>query len=565
MLLALIVLGIAFGALFAAVTPIVTALIAIGIGYALSGLLSHVLAIVSFAPILGVLIGLGVGIDYALFIVTRHRSGIRAGQSVEDAAASAINTAGRAVLFAGLTVAIALLGQFALGLSFLYGVAVTATVTVALTMLASLTLLPALLGFIGMKVLSRRERRRMSTSGPQGEARTTGLWYRWSRSIERHATPGAVIGLLVMVAVALPVFSLRLGLDDAGTDPASSTTRQAYDLLAKGFGPGFSGPFELVAAIKSPAEVAKFSRVLETASHVPGIVRATPPTVSPSGSAAVGLLYPSTAPQATRTTALLDQLRSTVLPAAEAGTGLHVLVGGVTATQVDFSNALAGKLPAFIAVVVVLAFLLLMLVFRSLVIPAIASVMNLLSVGAALGVMNAVFGWGWGSSILGINGTAPVEVFLPVIVFSVLFGLSMDYEVFLVSRIHEQWVSTRDNASAVTSGQAVTGQVITAAATIMILVFLSFLLNDSIIIQQFGVGLAAAIFIDAFIVRTILVPSLMHLCGGANWWLPGWLDHLLPNVHIGSETDATAEGAMVGRLNSRWSASATRGPTRGRT
>ena len=279
-----------------------------------------------------------------------------------------------------------------------------------------------------------------------------------------------------MVVVALPVFSLRLGLDDAGTDPASSTTRQAYDLLAKGFGPGFSGPFELVAAIKSPAEVATFSRVLETASHVPGIVRATPPTVSPSRSAAVALLYPSTAPQATQTTALLDQLRSRVLPAAEAGTGLHVLVGGVTATQVDFSGALAGKLPAFIAVVVVLAFLLLMLVFRSLVIPAIASVMNLLSVGAALGVMNAVFGWGWGSSVLGINGTAPVEVFLPVIVFSVLFGLSMDYEVFLVSRIHEQWVRTRDNASAVTSGQAVTGRVITAAATIMILVFLSFLL-----------------------------------------------------------------------------------------
>ena len=211
---------------------------------------------------------------------------------------------------------------------------------------------------------------------------------------------------------------------------------------------------------------------------------------------------------------------------------MHVLVGGVTATQVDFSNALAGKLPAFIAVVVVLAFLLLMLVFRSLVIPAIASVMNLLSVGAALGVMNAVFGWGWGSSVLGINGTAPVEVFLPVIVFSVLFGLSMDYEVFLVSRIHEQWVRTGDNATAVTSGQALTGRVITAAATIMILVFLSFLLNASIIIQQFGVGLAAAIFIDAFIVRTILVPSLMHRCGAANWWLPGWLDRLLPNVHI---------------------------------
>ncbi|HUA49706.1 MAG TPA: MMPL family transporter [Solirubrobacteraceae bacterium] len=531
-ILALIVLGLAFGALFAAITPIITALVAIGIGYAIAVLLSHVLAIVSFAPILGVLIGLGVGIDYALFIVTRHRSGVRAGKSIEDATVDALNTAGRAVFFAGLTVAIALLGQFALGLSFLYGVAVSATVTVVLTMLASLTLLPALLGFIGPKVLSRRERRRIREFGPQPEAITSGPWYRWSRSIERHSALRAAVGLLVIIVVALPILSLRLGLDDAGTDPASLTTRQAYDLLAEGFGPGFNGSFQLVATLRGPADQAAFLRVLNAASHQPGIVATTPPRVNPSGTAAVALLYPSTAPQAARTAELLDHLRDEVVPEGEAGSDLHILVGGATATQVDFSKALARKLPAFIAVVVILAFLLLMLVFRSLVIPAMASVMNLLSVGAALGAANAVFAWGWGSSILNINGTAPVAVFLPVIMFSVLFGLSMDYEVFLVSRIHEQWLGSRDNRVAVTNGQAATGRVITAAATIMILVFLSFLLNDNIIIQQFGVGLAAAIFIDAFVVRTVLVPALMHLFGRSNWWLPRWLERRLPQFNI---------------------------------
>ena len=527
-ILALAVLGLAFGALFAAITPIVTALVAIGIGYAITGLLSHVITIVSFAPVLGVLIGLGVGIDYALFIVTRHRGAVRGGASIEDAAVNAVSTAGRAVLFAGLTVAIALLGQLAVGISFLYGAAVAATVTVLLTMLAALTLLPALLGFIGLRALSRRERRRISESGPQADTAASGWWYRWSRSVERYSALQAAAGLLVVIVVALPVLSLRLGLDDAGTDPASSTTRQAYDLLAKGFGPGFNGPFELVAALPGPADEAAFARVAEAAARQPGIVTATPPQVSPAGTAAVAVLYPATAPQAAQTVTLLGQLRSRAVPRAEAGSGLNVLIGGVTPTGVDFSAALAGKLPLFMAIVVILAFLLLMLVFRSLVIPAMASVMNLLSVGAALGVTNAVFTWEWGSSALGIGASAPVEVFLPVIMFSVLFGLSTDYEVFLVSRIREQWIRTGNNRQAVTSGQAATGRVITAAATIMILVFLSFVLNGNIIIQQFGIGLAAAIIIDAFVVRTVLVPALMHLFGKANWWLPGWLGRRLP-------------------------------------
>jgi putative drug exporter of the RND superfamily len=551
-ILALIVLGLAFGALFAAITPIVTALVAIGIGYDITGLLSHVITIVSFAPVLGVLIGLGVGIDYALFIVTRHRGAVRAGRSTEDAAVTAVSTAGRAVFFAGTTVVIALLGQFALGESFLNGVAVTAAVTVTLTMLASLTLLPALLGFIGERVLSRGERRRIRESGPKPEAVTSGLWYRWSRSVGRRALPRAAVSLLVMVVVAMPVFTLRLGLDGAGTDPASSTTRQAYDLLAKGFGPGFNGSFELVAALHRPGDAAAFARVVEAASRQPEIVAATPVQVSPGGTAAVAVLYPATGPQSAQTATALEQLRSQVVPAAEAGSGLNVLIGGVTAAQVDFSDALASKLPLFVAVVVTLAFLLLVLVFRSLLIPALASVMNLLSAGAALGVMNAVFGWGWGSRVLGISGMAPVEVFLPVIMFSVLFGLSMDYEVFLVSRMREEWVRAGDNRAAVTYGQTMTGRVITAAASIMILVFVSFLTNPSIIIQQFGVGLAAAVIVDAFIVRTALLPALMHLSGRANWWLPGWLDRWLPRLTI--DVPAIPQSRHMARTRDRASA-----------
>lgn len=518
--LAVVVLGLAFGALFAALTPIVTALFAIGIGYAITGLLSHILPIVGFAPILGVLIGLAVGIDYALFIVTRQRDGLLRGHTVEDSTVAALDTAGRAVLFAGLTVAVALLGQFALGLSFLNSIAVTATVTVALTMLASLTLLPALLGFIGPKTLSRRERRRIRDTGPFPEGLAPGWWYRWSRSLERGSALRAGVALLAVVVVALPVLGLHLSLDDAGSNPPSSTTRQAYDLMAKGFGPGINGPLQLVATTDGPADRAAFTRVARTAAGQPGVASATPARSNPGGTAMVAVLYPATAPPAPETAKLLDRLRGEVVPNAEKGTGLNVLVGGVTATQVDFSQALAGKLPAFVVIVVVVAFVLLTFVFRSLLIPAVASIMNLLSIAAALGVVTAVFDWGWGSSLFNIGDGTQVEVFLPVIMFSVLFGVSMDYEVFLVSRVHEHWSRTRDNRAAVTHGLAATGKVITAAATIMILVFLSFLLNDNIIIKQFGIGLAAAVIIDAFVIRAVLVPALMHLSGPANWWLP---------------------------------------------
>jgi RND superfamily putative drug exporter len=534
---ALIILGLVFGALFAAVLPILTTLFAIGIGYSLTSLLSHTFAIASFVPILGLLIGLGVGVDYALFILTRHRNGLRAGRSVEDAAVTALDTSGRAVFFAGLTVCIALLGQFTLGLNFLYGLAVASALTVLLTMAASLTLLPAMLGFVGLRALSRRERRKLAAEGPVSENVTGGFWYRRSRLVQ--ARPALLTGaaFLVVVVIALPIFTLRLGLDDAGSDPTSSTTRQAYDLVATGFGPGFNGPLQLVATIDSPTEFAQFQHVVKEVAAQPGVKFTPPAAMTPNGKAAAAFVYPDYAPQAAQTSTLLHHLRNEVIPEAEAGTGIHVLVGGATALQDDFASTLSSKLWLFIVVVVALAFLLLMTVFRSLLIPAIASVMNLLSVGAALGIMNAVFEWGWGASLFGITRTLPVEVFIPSIMFSILFGLSMDYEVFLVSRMHEEWLHSGDNRRAVTQGQTETGRVITAAALIMVLVFLSFLLGGSSIIDQFGIGLSGAILIDAFVVRTVLVPALMHLTGPANWWLPGWLDRALPRVNVEGTVD----------------------------
>ena len=540
--LALVVLGVAFGALFAAFLPLITALVAIGIGYSITGLLSHAFSVASFATILGVLIGLGVGVDYALFIVTRHRTGLKGGRSVEDAAVTAVNTAGRAVFFAGITVCIALLGQFALGVSFLYGVAVSAAITVALTMLSSLTLLPALLGFFGMKVLSRRQRAELKQSGPVPEA-VSGRWRAWAVGIERRPVLPAALALAVVVVIAIPFLSLHLGIDDAGSDPSSTTTRQAYDLLAKGFGPGFSGPLQLVAKLSSRSAETKFASITNTLAKQPGVVRSTPPVLSPKGTVAVADLYPSSSPQSTQTSALLTRLRDVVIPPAERGTGVQILVGGATAIQTDFASVLSSKLPVFIAVVVVLAFLLLVAVFRSLLIPLVASIMNLLSVGAALGIMDAVFEKGWGHSLFGISGTAPVEVFIPVLLFSILFGLSMDYEVFLVSRMHEEWLRTHDNAKAVTMGQAETGRVITAAALIMIFVFASFVLGGSIIIKQFGIGLAGAIIIDAFVIRTVLVPALMHMIGRANWWLPGWLDRIVPRLNVEGEDLHAASNA----------------------
>ncbi|MGI8493106.1 MAG: MMPL family transporter [Acidimicrobiales bacterium] len=530
-LFAMIVLWIAFGSVLAALLPLLTAIMAIGIGTSFIALLSHVFTIAPFASELSILIGLGVGVDYSLFIVSRHRAGLKAGRHPEQAAAAALNTSGRAVFFAGLIVCIALLGQFALGVSFLYGVAISAALTVLLTMLTSLTLLPAMLGFLGPKALSRRERRRLQTDGAHAEE-AEGLWARWAVWVQGKSLPLAALGLVVIVGLAVPVLSLRLGLSDEGNDPPSTTTRQAYDLLAKGFGPGFSGPLQVAGALGSPQDIEAFRQFVAAAQQQPGVAAVTAARVSPNRRAAVALVYPTTAPQDPKTASLMRRLRGSVAPPFEARSTLRVHVGGATATTDDFSHLLSSKLPLFIGVVVVLAFLLLLIVFRSVLVPLTASVMNLLSVGAAFGVLNAIFQWGWAGSFFGVDRTGPVDVFVPVLLFSILFGLSMDYEVFLVSRMHEAWVHTGDNRHSVTIGQAATGRVITAAAAIMILVFGSFVLGGERVIKEFGIGLGGAVLIDAFVIRTILVPSVMHLFGAANWWLPRRVERLLPHVAL---------------------------------
>ncbi|ABW15071.1 MMPL domain protein [Parafrankia sp. EAN1pec] len=532
---AAVILFLAFGSLLAVTLPLITAIMALGVGMALIVQVSHLTTVAEFSTMLATLIGLGVGIDYALFIVNRHRIGLRAGRTPEESAVTAVNTSGRAVIFAGMTVCIALLGLFALGVTFLYGVALAAALTVAMTMLASVTLLPALLGFYGSKVLSRRQRRRMAEHGPEPE-QPSGFWWRWAKGVERRPAVLAVLSAGVIVLIAIPFLSLRLGSSDLGNGADTKTSKRGYDLLADGFGPGFNGPFMLVTEINSPADLQTMNQAVEAARKAEGVASVTPPRQSPNGHAAIATLYPTTSPQAAETATLLDRLRDDVIPAATGGAASPVYVGGITAVFEDFSGVLSSKLPLFIGIVVVLAFLLLVVVFRSLLIPLTASLMNLLAVGAAFGAVVAVFQWGWLSDLLGIS-PGPIESFLPVMLFAILFGLSMDYEVFLVSRMHEEWTARRDNRIAVSLGQAETGRVISAAGAIMTLVFASFILGDDRVIKLFGLGLALAILLDAFVIRTILVPALMHLFGRANWWLPKGLDRVLPRVSVESAED----------------------------
>ena len=546
---ALVVLLIVFGGAFlAALTPLAGAALALVIGSSAITLLSHGLTVASASTDLAVLIGLGVGVDYGLFIVSRHRAAVRAGRSYEDAVAEAVNTSGRTVLFAGLTVCLALLGQFALGVSFLNGLSAAAAVTVALTIATALTLLPALLGFLGPRVLSRRERAALADNGPVRE-NPRAIGWRWARLVERHSLLTAVTSLAAIALIALPVAGLRLGTSDASTDPASWTTHQSYAALAEGFGPGFNGPLELAGQVGSPGDLAAFRRLLTTAASVPGVARVTPPQVSPDRHAVLTTLYPATAPQDQRTITLVSTLRDTLIPRAEQGSGLVAHVGGQTATAIDFAQVLGSKLPLFVAVVVILAFVLLAAVFRSLLIPLVASALNLLSVVAALGAITAVFTRGWGASLLGLSGTGPVDAFLPVVMFSVLFGLSMDYEVYTVSRMQEEWRRLRSrpegaawrNHAAVTAGQAHSTRIVTAAAGIMILVFGSFLPGGHHLLQEFGFGLGFSVLVDAVLIRSMLLPAVMHLIGPANWYLPARLGRALPRLDIEAvEADAPA-------------------------
>jgi RND superfamily putative drug exporter len=525
-----IVLILAFGSLMAMLLPLGVALVALGVAAAATELLSHGLAIAQFAPILGSLIGLGVGVDYALFIVTRTRQNLQRGLSVEEAVVNAVDTSGRAVLFAGSTVCIALLGMLVLRLSFLNGVAVSATVTVAITMAASLTRLPALRAMMGPRVLSRRERRRLASEGP-ARSEDAGGWRRWSEFVSRHPRVLSLAALVAIVMVAVPATSLRLGSSDQGSNPPGSTTRLAYDLLAKGFGPGFNGPLTIVGRVRTPADRAAMGRVDAAARHLKGVAAVGPVVPLDKGSVALISVVPTTSPQDAATSDLIARLRHVVIPRATQASHTAIYVGGITAIFDDFAAVLGSKIPLFLAVIVALGCLLLMVAFRSVVVPLVAAVMNLLAAAASFGLVVAVFQWGWGSRLLQA-GTGPVESFLPVIMIAILFGLSMDYQVFLVSRMHEEWVHTGDNETAIVRGQAATGRVITAAALIMISVFSSFSFGGQRIIAEFGVGLAGAVALDAFIVRTVLVPALMHFLGRANWWMPAWLERVVPHVAV---------------------------------
>jgi putative drug exporter of the RND superfamily len=536
LLAAVIILLIAFGSLLAMLFPIVTALLGIGIGLSLVFLFANFLSVPDFTPQITAMIGIGVGIDYALFVVTRHRQQMQHGLDPEQAAIIAIGTAGKAVMFAGITVVISLLGMLLMGFAFVQGLAVGAASAVAVTMLASITLIPALLGFAGNNIDRFRvpRRRRQRRKFEQTAA------FRWSRQIQKRPWPFALGGLAVIVLLTLPVFSIQLGFADAGTSSEERSSRRAFDLLTEGFGPGFNGPLLLSTPVTSEADVAQLGAVGEALATTDGIAAVTPPVVSPTGGAAVLTAFPTTSPQDDATTKLVDRLRAEVIP--QAANGNEIYVGGLTAAIVDFSEANASRLPVLIAVVISLSFLLLVAVFRSILVPVKAAIMNLLSIAAAYGALVAIFQWGWGASLIGVEATAPIEAWAPMMLFAILFGLSMDYEVFLLSRIREEYVRTRDNALAVANGLALTARVITAAAAIMICLFLAFVIGfDERAIKLFGMGLAIAIFVDVTVVRMVLVPATMELMGDANWWLPRWLDRVLPRINIEGEAEVVEE------------------------
>jgi RND superfamily putative drug exporter len=526
---AILILLIAFGSVLAMVLPIVVALAGIAVGLAIIGLLTHVYPLQSFSTTLATMIGIGVGIDYALFVVTRYRQGLHAGLDPEEAVITAVDTSGRAVLFAGLTVIIALLGMLAIGLSFISGLGIGAAAVVAVTVLSAVTLLPAMLGFVGTNI----DRFALPWLHNDGDGARETIWHRWSRYVQRHAALLTVVGLAVVIALALPVLSLRLGFVDAGNDPAGTQSREAYDLVAKGFGPGSNGPFLVAVKLPSGANAPVLQKLHDGLANTPGVASVSDPTVSPSGTTAIIRVNPTTSPQDVATSRLLHHLRDEVIPQATAETGAQVYVGGFSALTDDFANLLGQRLPLFIAVVIILSFLLLMAVFRSILVPLKAAIMNLLSIGAAYGVIVMIFQFGWGKDLVGVGKEGPIQAFLPIMMFAILFGLSMDYEVFLLSRIREEYLRNgHNNSQAVSDGLSATARVITAAAAIMCTFFLAFVLGDNIIIKLFGIGFASAIFIDATLIRMVIVPSTMALLGDANWWLPGWLDRILPHLDV---------------------------------
>jgi RND superfamily putative drug exporter len=588
---AIVILILAFGSVLAMGLPIGLALFGIGIGTAIITILSNVLVVPDFATFLGIMIGLGVGIDYALLIVTRFREQLHAGHTVRESVAISVDTAGRSVLFAGTTVVISLLGLLLMGVTFVQGVAVGAASVVAVTVAASLTLLPALLGFAGERIERTRWRgliaaglvaialvgvglkftpltvgmpvavlvllagffvrplKREVAHRPAKPLRET-LAYRWSRVIQRRPWTAAIAGAVVLLVMAIPVLSLRLGFADESNYADDTTTKQAYNLLVGGFGPGFNGPLLLVAALPTGADVDALDQVGKAVAADPGVAFVSPPQLNDQArpTAVLWNVVPTTGPQDEATTHMVDRLRDTVVPQAQRPAGIDVNVTGTVAVNSDFSDYLTSRLPYLFGAVLALSFLLLMVVFRSLLVPLKAVVMNLLSVGAAYGVIVMLFQWGWLGDIINVQ-PAPIEPWAPMMLFAIVFGLSMDYEVFLLSRVREEWKRTGDSRTSVADGLAATAKVITAAAAIMVVVFGSFLLERDRVFKLMGTGLATAVLLDATIVRMLLVPATMELLGDRNWWLPRWLDRLLPTIevegHGAAAIDADPEDAFA--------------------
>ncbi|MDX6307202.1 MAG: putative drug exporter of the superfamily [Nocardioidaceae bacterium] len=550
--LALLLLLIMFRSIVASGLPLIAAVFSVATGLSLIGLIAAGLTFPTTAPTVATLLGLGVAIDYGLFLVARHREGLDEGMPVVDSVGRAASTSGAAVLVAGGTVVIAILGLYVAGVPFVGALGLSSALVVAVTIVAALTLVPALMGLAGESVRSRQERKNAAHDAKEGpspaqlaeqrarreEAHEHSAFARWGRMVSDRPWPWAVATTVVLVVLAIPLLSMRLGQLDAGTDPTTDSSRRAYDLISEGFGPGANGPLTVVVELPKQSSTENTTLLTNLSSELSKVkdVRAVaPPTVNQQGTTATINVLPKTSPQNAATRTLVDDIRSDVLDQQREPTYLV----GTTAGYVDFTEKVAQRMPWLIGAVVLLALLLLTTAFRSLAIGIKAAIMNLLSVGAAYGVIVAIFQWGWGSSLVGIEQPVPIPSFVPMLMFAIVFGLSMDYEVFLISRVHESWVATRDSHRAVAIGIGATARVITTAAAIMVVVFTSFVLSDDPTVKMLAVGMAVAVLIDATVVRMILVPSVMTLLGERAWWIPGWLDRFVPNIDLEGEGSST--------------------------
>ena len=542
LLAAVVILLFAFGSVVAMGMPIITALFGLGVGIALIHIAAALTTIGTLAPTLATMIGLGVGIDYSLFIVTRHRENLADGMTIEDAAARSVSTAGQAVLFAGCTVVIAICGLAISGIPYVAKLGYMAALVVAVMMAAAISLLPAILGLVGHSI----DRWKVPSFGPHrdhGRAPGETMWARWATAVARHAWFFAILGVTILLVLAWPVLSMRLGESDDGNLPTSTTQRQAYDLIARGFGPGTNGPLLVVFELPNASDTSIVNTVSSAIGKTSGVAQVLPPQFSPKDKrVAVVTVFPTTSPESAQTESLVQTLRGSVLPTALGTSGARAFVGGVTATYIDIGNQISDRLPYFIGAVVLLSFLLLMLVFHSILVPLTAALMNLLSVAAAYGATVAVFQWGWFKDVIGLESTVPIVPFIPMMMFAVLFGLSMDYQVFLLTRIREEYDLTGDTRRGVVLGLSRTARVITSAALIMIFVFGAFVANLTPEVKMFGLGLAFAVLVDATIVRMLLVPSIMEILGDANWWFPKWLG-FLPRIDIEGTKDDDAQAA----------------------